>query len=418
MLEINNAIKIDGVSIEELKETYGTPLYIYSVNGMKDRIAEIKNDFLNKYENTTVAYAAKAFLTSAMAKFIESEGLNLDVVSGGEIAIALNANFPAERIEFNGNNKLEEEIEFAVENNVGKFIIDGADELEIISKYAKKLDKTVKVLFRITPGVDAHTHEYIQTANVDSKFGFNLTDVLKYVQVAHSDQNINFLGYHFHIGSQLFENEVYLKAIDAVSELIKQTESLIEAPLHDINIGGGFGITYTDEIRKPYSYFLDPVMEKIEKLYTNSTRPHITIEPGRSIVGDSGYTLYTVGNIKNIPNMRKYVTIDGGMTDNIRPALYSAEYTALTNSNSSTKENIRLVGKCCESGDILIKDIELPTLNRGDLILVLSTGAYGHSMSSNYNSLPRPAVVFTQDGEHKLVVRRETYRDLVLRDQI
>lgn len=416
MLKIKNSIEIDGISIETLKKTYGTPLYIYSVNGMRDRIGEIKKDFLNKYENTSVAYAAKAFLTTAMAKFIKDEGLNLDVVSGGEIAIALNADFPPEKIEFNGNNKLEEEISFAIENNVGKFIIDGADELSIISKYAKNLNKTVNVLFRITPGVDAHTHEYIQTANADSKFGFNLTDVLEYVKIANSDENIKFLGYHFHLGSQLFENEVYLKAIDAVSELIKETEKIIGSPLHDLNIGGGFGITYTDEIRKPYSYFLEPIMKKIDSLYQNSTRPHITIEPGRSIVGDSGYTLYTVGNIKEIPNMRKYVTVDGGMTDNIRPALYNAKYTALTNSKSETHEDVRIVGKCCESGDILIREIELPKLNRGDLILVLSTGAYGHSMSSNYNSLQRPAVVFTENGTHRLVVRRETYNDLVNRD--
>lgn len=416
MLEIKNTITIDGVSIETLKETYGTPLYIYSLDSMRDRIKEIKRDFLDKYENTTIAYAAKAFLSVQMAKFIESEGLNLDVVSGGELFIALKAGFPAEKIEFNGNNKLEEEIEFAIKNNVGKFIIDGSDELSIISKYAKLYKKYPNVLFRITPGIDAHTHEYIQTANVDSKFGFNLTDVLEYVKIAHSNENINFLGYHFHLGSQLFENEIYIKAIESVSELIKKTEDLIEGPIHDLNIGGGFGITYTDEIRKPYSYFLDPVMKLLDEMYKDSSRPHITIEPGRSIVGDSGYTLYTVGNTKEIPDIRKYVTIDGGMTDNIRPALYSAKYTAVTNSVSSEKEEIRLVGKCCESGDILIRDIELPAVKRGDLILVLSTGAYGYSMSSNYNSLPRPAVVFTEDGNHKLAVRRETYDDLVSKD--
>lgn len=412
----NKNITIDGVSIEELKKTYGTPLYIYSVNGIKERICELKRDFLNKYDNTSVAYAAKAFLTVQMAKLIKDEGLNLDVVSGGEIAIALKANFPVEKIEFNGNNKLEDEIEFAIKNDIGKFIIDGADELSIILKYAKLYKKCPNVLFRITPGIDAHTHEYIQTANVDSKFGFNLTEVIKYVNEAYQSENINFLGYHFHIGSQLFENEIYVKAIDAIVDLIKETENLIGAPIHDLNIGGGFGITYTNENRMPYSFFLDPVMEKLESLYQNSIRPHITIEPGRSIVGDSGYTLYTVGNIKEIPDIRKYVAVDGGMTDNIRPALYGAEYTALTNSCLQNMENVRLVGKCCESGDILIKSIELPKLSRGDLILIKSTGAYGHSMASNYNSLPKPAIVFTEDGRHRLVLRRETYEDLTLRD--
>lgn len=416
-MEQINDIKIDGVSIQTLKETYGTPLYIYSVNGMKEKISELKRDYLNKYENTTAAYAAKAFLCQAMAKFIDDEGLNLDVVSGGELAIALSAGFPAEKIEFNGNNKLESEIEFAVQNDVGKFIIDGSDELPIISHYANKYSKVVNVLFRITPGIDAHTHEYIQTANMDSKFGFNLTDVLKFVAIAHNDKNINFLGYHFHLGSQLFENEIYTMALDAVAKLIKQTEELIGGPLKELNIGGGFGITYTDEERKPYSFFLDPVMNKLDDMYKNSTRPHISIEPGRSIVGDSGYTLYTVGNIKEIPNIRKYIAVDGGMTDNIRPALYDAKYTALTNSNSDEIEDVRIVGKCCESGDILIREIALNKLKRGDLLLVKSTGAYGYSMSSNYNSLPRPAVVFTENGTHRLVVRRETYEDLVLRDQ-
>ncbi|MDO5041801.1 MAG: diaminopimelate decarboxylase, partial [Peptoniphilus sp.] len=303
----------------------------------------------------------------------------------------------------------------AVKNNVGKIIIDGSGEISLISAAAKKYNKKVNVLFRITPGVDTHTHKYIQTAAVDSKFGFNVDEVLDKVREVTEDHNFNFLGYHYHLGSQLFDNDVYLKALDIALDLIEKTKDLTGKYIEELNIGGGFGITYTDEKRKPYSYFLDPVMEKINAYFTNKEdRPRITIEPGRSVVGEAGYTLYTAGNIKDIKNVRKYISIDGGMTDNIRPALYGAKYDALVVNKAENKkeELVTICGKCCESGDIIIRDILLPKIETGDLILIKSTGAYGFSMSSNYNSLLRPPVVFVESGQHSLAVKGQRLEDL------
>ncbi|WP_138159997.1 diaminopimelate decarboxylase [Peptoniphilus catoniae] len=409
----DNILHIDGVSVTELKKEYGTPLYIYSVNDIKDRISELKKDFLNKYENTTVSYAAKAFICKSLLDIIAKEGLNLDVVSSGELYIALASGFDPKKIEFNGNNKLYEEIDMAVKNGVGKIIVDGSGEVEMIERACKKYSTKTNVLFRITPGVDTKTHKYIQTAMVDSKFGFNLIDVLEEVKKLKNDPFINFIGYHYHLGSQLFDNTVYLKATDIAIDLIEKTKDLTGSYIKELNIGGGFGINYTDEKRKPYSYFLDPVMEKLKGHFADNT-PSVTIEPGRSIVGEAGSTLYTVGNIKDIKGIRKYVALDGGMTDNIRPALYGAKYTALVanKTDEDSIETVTLCGKCCESGDILIKDIKLPQIESEDLILIKSTGAYGFSMSSNYNSLRRPAVVFTENSNHYLAVKRQDYKDL------
>ncbi len=411
----DNNILIDNVDLRELKEVYGTPLYIYSVSSIKDRIAELKRDFLDKYEKTTVSYAAKAFICKSLVHILSEEDLNLDVVSGGELYIALKSGFDPEKIEFNGNNKLPEEIDMAVENNVGKIIIDGSREISLISAAAEKYNKKVNVLFRITPGVDAHTHKYIQTAAVDSKFGFNVDEVLGKVKEVINNDNFNFLGYHYHLGSQLFDNDVYLKALGIAIDLIEKTRKLTGNYIEELNIGGGFGITYTDEERKPYSYFLDPVMEKINSHFkSKKDRPRITIEPGRSIVGEAGYTLYTAGNIKDIENVRKYVSIDGGMTDNIRPALYGAKYDAVVVNKTEDKDEevVTICGKCCESGDIIIRDISLPKIETGDLILIKSTGAYGFSMSSNYNSLLRPPVVFAESGQHFLAVKGQSFEDL------
>ncbi|SHH48314.1 diaminopimelate decarboxylase [Anaerosphaera aminiphila DSM 21120] len=422
MEEKNNTLYIDDASTTYLAEKYGTPLYVYSVSEIKDRIGELKKDFLNKYENTTVSYASKAFLTKAMAKLISDEGINLDVVSGGELYIALSAKFPPERIEFNGNNKLYDEIELAVKNNVGKIIIDGASELPMIEEAAKKYNKKVNVLYRVTPGIDAHTHEYISTGKLDSKFGFPIDEVIGEVKKANASEYVNFIGYHFHIGSQLFENDIYLKALDIVFKLIEDTISEIGENIQELNIGGGFGITYTDEKRPPFSFFLEPIMNKINTYFNskNLKRPIITIEPGRSVVGEAGYTLYTVGSIKNVEGIRKYVAIDGGMTDNIRPALYDAKYRAIVanNVNGSNLETVTICGKCCESGDIIITDAEIPATNTGDLICIPSTGAYGYSMSSNYNSLLKPAIVFVEKGKDTLVLKRQTYKDLVRNDVV
>lgn len=414
-----NYLFLDQVSIEQLAKDYGTPLYVYDVSTMRDHFAELRKSFLEKYDNTTVSYAAKAFFCKAMAELVQEEHCNLDVVSGGELFVALNSGFPPERIELNGNNKLYEELELAISHQVGKIIVDGFGELDMIEEIAAKYNHTVSVLFRITPGVDPHTHDYISTAQVDSKFGFPVDEVLDHVRSLSHYPHIHFRGYHFHIGSQLLENEIYLKALDAVFPLIKETvESVGE--LEELNIGGGFGIQYTDEIRPGYDFFLAPVMEKITNFFAplQKTRPNITIEPGRSIVGDSGYTIYRAGSIKNIESVRKYVSIDGGMTDNIRPALYDAKYRAYVDGKYSHEnlETVTICGKCCESGDIIVKDIALPEISRGDLIVIPSTGAYGYAMASNYNNLRKPAVVFVEGDKHRLVVRRQSYEQLMEND--
>ncbi|MDO5715268.1 MAG: diaminopimelate decarboxylase [Tissierellia bacterium] len=415
--EKNHKYYIDDVSIEELADAYGTPLYVYDISQIKANIQELRDSFLNKYENTTVSYAGKAFLCQAMVELIEDEGLNLDLVSGGELYTALQSQFPPKRIELNGNNKLYEELELAIQHKVGKIIVDGFGEIEILRELTEKYQQDVELLFRVTPGVDAHTHEYISTAKVDSKFGFPPEEVLGVLQSINRDPHLTFRGFHFHIGSQLFDSKIYVKAFEALLPLFQETIHTI-GPIKEINVGGGFGINYTDEKRQPYSYFLDPLMEKIEEFFhsLHLSRPNITIEPGRSIVGDGGYTLYRGGAIKNIKGVRKYVSIDGGMTDNIRPALYGAQYKAVVDGKSGEEEVVTLCGKCCESGDLIIEDISLPSIDRGDLIMVFSTGAYGYSMASNYNHLPRPAVVFVEKDRHQIVVQREKYEDLMSRD--
>ncbi len=414
-----NKAYIEDVCCLDLKKHYGTPLYVYSVGQMKKTINELKKAFTSKYPNTIISYASKAFICKAMCQFIEKEGLNLDVVSGGELYTALQAGFDPSRIEFNGNNKLYEELEMAVKNNVGKIIVDGEEELEYLIDLSHKYRRKINLLFRVTPGVEVHTHKYITTAKEDTKFGFPLDEVLEQVKKVSDEPYLEFIGYHFHIGSQLFESQPYVNALNNITPLLKETYEICDE-IKELNVGGGFGINYTDEERKSFSYFLDPIMNKIDEIFNHfkKERPVVTIEPGRSIVGEAGYTLYTVGSIKNIEGVRKYVSIDGGMTDNIRPALYGAKYDGVVANcvESEKKEVITICGKCCESGDIIREDIELPEVRTGDLILIRSTGAYGYSMSSNYNQLLKPAVVFVEGKEHKLVVKRQSLEELIMDD--
>lgn len=419
LIQNKNNLFIDQVSVEDLARSYGTPLYVYDLSVIRNHFAELRSSFLERYENTTVSYAAKAFFCKGMAELVKEENCNLDVVSGGELFVALQSGFPAKRIEFNGNNKLYEELELAIQHKVGKIIVDGLDEFAMIEEIAQKYDQSVSVLLRITPGVDAHTHDYISTAKVDSKFGFPVDEVLPLVESLKNYPHIHFRGYHFHIGSQLFENDIYLKALDAIFPLIQKTIQTM-GELEELNIGGGFGIQYTNEERPSYEFFLAPVMEKITDFFAplQKNRPNITIEPGRSIVGDAGYTIYSAGSVKNIEGVRKYVSIDGGMTDNIRPALYGAKYLAFVEGKGTqqSEETVTICGKCCESGDIIIRDISLPPISRGDLLLIPSTGAYGYSMSSNYNNLLKPAVVFVEGSHHRLVVKRQSYEQLMEND--
>lgn len=410
----------DGCSTVELAEKYGTPLYVMSENDIEDKMQEIKDCFLNKYPNTRAAYASKAFCTMAMYKICEKEGFCIDIVSGGELYTAIKAGFPAERIEFNGNNKLPHEIEEALDYGIGRFIVDGLQEVALLEAICKEKGKTANVLFRVTPGVAASTHDYITTGKKDSKFGIPLDEDVFFPQVeaAIKSEHINFLGLHFHVGSQLFDNAPFLQALDIILDKVSQIKERFNYDVKELNLGGGFGAVYIGEERKPYEYFLTPMMERIEEFFAKlgMDRPAVVIEPGRSIVAEAGLSLYTIGSIKDIRDIRKYVSIDGGMTDNIRPALYQAEYEGVVANKADEPkiDKVTVCGKCCESGDILIKDCLITeTAKAGDLFAIFSTGAYGFSMASNYNSNPVPAVVLVKDGESEIIVKRQSYENMI-----
>lgn len=417
-----NVLYFDGCSTVELAEKYGTPLYVYSENAILKECNEIKNCFLDKYENTRAAYATKAFSSIAMCKIMDREGFCMDVVSGGELFTAIKAGFPAEKIEFNGNNKLKEELELAVDYEIGRIIIDGLQELNLIEEICKEKNKKMNVLYRITPGVDSHTHDYITTGKKDSKFGIPLDEEVIYpaIEAAINSPYVNFKGIHFHVGSQLFDNRSHLLALETTLQLVKKTKEKFGFDITELNVGGGFGVTYTDEQRKSYEYFLKPIMERIIEFSDEMgmERPAVVIEPGRSMVAEAGINLYKVGSIKNIKGIRKYVSIDGGMTDNIRPALYQAEYKGViaNKMDKQADEVITVCGKCCESGDILIKDGKFAEAEAGDILAIFATGAYGYSMSSNYNKNPIPGVVLVKDGKSAEMIKRQSYEDMIARE--
>lgn len=423
--EIGGILYFDGCNTVELAKKYGTPLYVLSETAIVKKCSDIRDTFLNKYKKTRAAYAAKAFLTPAMCKIIEREGLCIDVVSGGEMYTAIKAQFPAERIEFNGNNKSIEEIEMAIDYNLGRIIVDGLDELSLIEKVCKEKGKKTNILYRITPGVKSDSHDYIVTGKKDSKFGIPLDSEIIFpaIEQAIKSELVNFMGLHFHVGSQLNDNSSHLKALEITLNIIKEIYLRYGFITPEINVGGGFGIQYTNEDdRRSYSYFLDPLMEGIEGFSKelNIERPEVVIEPGRSIVGEAGITLYTVGTIKEIPGLRKYVSVDGGMTDNIRPALYHAKYMGIAANKASEMKTdiVTICGKCCESGDILIKDVQVAPLDRGDIFAIFTTGAYGYSMANNYNKNPLPAVVLINDGKSEIIVRRQSYEDMIKNEVI
>lgn len=416
----NGVLYFDGCSMVDLAKEYGTPLYVMSENDIRGKLHEIQADFLNKYPNTRAAYASKAFCTMAMYKICEQEGMCIDIVSGGELYTAIKAGFPAERIEFNGNNKQPQEIADALDYGIGRFIVDGLQEVALIEKICEEKGTKANVLFRVTPGVAASTHDYITTGKKDSKFGIPLDDDVFFPQVeaAIKAEHINFLGLHFHVGSQLFDNAPFLQALDIILGKAAEIKKRFGFDIKELNLGGGFGAIYTDEERKPYAYFLDPMMKKIEEFAAEQgiERPAVVIEPGRSVVAEAGLSLYTIGSIKDIRDIRKYVSIDGGMGDNIRPALYQAEYEGVV-ANKALEEKddkVTICGKCCESGDILIKDCMVPSsVCAGDLFAIFSTGAYGYSMAMTYNSNPIPAVVLVKDGKSELIVKRQSYENMI-----
>ena len=423
--QINQAghLTIGGVDSLKLAKEYGTPLVVYDVSQIRNQIRAFKKVFEEEQVNYAVSYASKAFASIAMYQVANEEGAYTDVVSAGELYTAMKANFPMERVSFHGNNKSKEELEMAVKNHVGKIMIDNFYEIDLLRQVLEEQDSEINVMLRITPGISAHTHEYDQTGQVDSKFGFDLKSgqADKALQEVLKNQRMHMLGIHAHIGSQIFELNGFEMAAAKLVDVAASWRKNYDYTAQVINVGGGFGIKYVQEDHplKPEE-FVKAIVKTIKDEATehNFPIPEIDIEPGRSIVGPAGYNLYKVGSMKEIPGLVPYVAVDGGMGDNIRPALYQAKYeTVLANDpQRRASQEFHVAGKYCESGDILA-DAKLPSLKAGDILAMLDTGAYGYSMASNYNRNPRPAVVFAEDGKAQVVIRRESLEDLVHLDQ-
>ena len=413
-----------GVDCLELAKNFGTPLYVFDTGIIKARCRELRTTFLDRWENTRVRYAGKAFLTRAMAKLIADEGLGLDVVSGGELYTALSAAFPPERIEMNGNAKSREELALAIKARVGRIIVDHPDELGTINYFAGQAGITQKVMIRVAPGVDAHTHVYIATGQTDSKFGFPAGgDMLNNaINFATACEHIDLTGLHFHVGSQIFDTDDYVKSVGKIVELMSSLKDSLNFTTHELNVGGGFGAVINPKIPHMASaFYTDAIMTALREGCERFglEMPRVIIEPGRWVVSEAGITLYTVENIKELPGVT-YIAVNGGMADNPRYALYQAEYEAVKVSDPDAAPydreggtHVLVVGKCCESGDILIENAKIPYLEAGDVIALYNSGAYTFSMSSNYNCLARPAVVFVEGGKAKVVAERQSYEDLV-----
>lgn len=416
-------LQFDGCDAVALAMEYGTPLYVVSERMLRERLREIRKGFLERYPNTAALYASKALQTLDICRIVASEHLGLDVVSGGELYAAAKSGFPMDQIWFHGNSKTEAEIRMAVEYGVGRIVVDNLHELSMLDAAARTLGRRVKILFRVTPGVDSHTHDFISTGKLDSKFGIPLDPRVRddYIGAALGMEGVELMGFHFHVGSQLLSNESHLKAIEVVTKLMAEVRDAYGFETRELNLGGGYGVHYHgDEKAQPLSYFVDAMMANVQSACAGAglAMPRVIIEPGRWVVGEAGITLYTIGSRKQIPDVRTYIGVDGGLPDNPRPALYGALYEAtIADRHDSPRDDVVTVaGKCCETGDILIRDIALQSPQPGDILAVFTTGAYNHSMASNYNRLPRPAMVLTDSGEHRLSVRRETFEDLVARE--
>ncbi len=419
-----NNLTIGGVDVSELAKEYKTPLYIMDEDHIR-RNCRIYKNAMDKYYggNGLILYASKAFSCLRMCRIANEEGLGLDVVSGGELYTAIKAGFPMEKVYFHGNNKTPDELMLAVSNNVGRIVVDNKYELSMLSELSGSMKKEVRVSFRIKPGIDAHTHDFVKTGQIDSKFGFALDtgEAEEIIRYANSLKGIKIEGVHCHIGSQIFEIEPFLLAAEKMISFIADLKDNAGIEIKELNLGGGYGIKYTaDDDPVQYDEFIRHVSGVVCDLSQKRgiSLPKILMEPGRSIVAPAGITVYTVGAVKEIPGIRTYISVDGGMCDNPRYILYQSKYTALTVNNPAAKGEkiVTIAGKCCESGDILIKDIKMPHVSSGDLIAVLATGAYNYSMASNYNRIPRPPVVMVRGGKHEIVVARESYEDLIKND--
>ncbi len=416
-------LTIGGVDTIELANTYGTPLFVYDTALIRNRARGFINTFKEYGVQAQVAYASKAFACIAAYQLAEQEDLSLDVVSGGELFTAIKAGFPADRIHFHGNNKSISELQLAFDTKIGCIVIDNFYEIELLKLISEEREQTMNVLIRVTPGVEAHTHDFITTGQADSKFGFDLNNgqADEALQALKGHEYLNMLGMHCHIGSQIFETDGFSLAANKLMNKMATWKATYDFECTVLNLGGGFGIRYTEEDNplEPHVYVAETIKTVKEKcIELNLTMPEIWIEPGRSLVGDAGTSLYTVGSSKTVPGVREYIAIDGGMSDNIRPALYDAKYEAvIANKVTAEKDAVYTVaGKLCESGDKLMIDAPLQQAEAGDILAMFCTGAYGYSMASNYNRVARPAVVFVENGQHQLVIARESYDHIVAND--
>jgi diaminopimelate decarboxylase len=412
---------IGGCDCVALAEEFGTPLYVFDEVGLRRRCAEFKTEFTGRYPDTTVCYSAKAFTVRAMLQLVKEEGLDLDVVSGGELGIARSVDFPMGRVHFPGNNKSAEELEMAIKLGLGHIVVDNPHELDMLREIAGK--RRVNILLRLSPGVDPHTHQYNTTGTADSKFGFPRHTWDEAVKTALASPNLNVDGLHFHIGSGIFETEPYVKSIDVALDYAAVIKQKHKFEIKVLSIGGGFGVQYTLEAVPPTvatwaEVITTRITSKCHEL--KLSLPKLIIEPGRAIVARAGVALYRVGVIKDIPGVRRYVCIDGGMGDNIRQPMYGARQEALVADKASAKDarKVTVAGKYCEQGDILIKEISLPEVKAGDILAVAGSGAYAVPLQSNYNASFRPAIVFVREGKARLVRRRETLEDLIQRDTV
>ncbi len=418
-----NHLTIGGMDAVDLASKHGTPLYVMDEDLIRKH-CRIYKTAMDKYYggNGLVLYASKAFSCKHMCRIANEEGLGLDVVSGGELYTASKAGFPMDKIYFHGNNKTADELKMAVELGVGTVVVDNIYELEALNKIAGDFGKKADVMFRIKPGIDAHTHDFIMTGQIDSKFGVALEtgEAMEAYKKASKMENLNVVGVHCHIGSQIFDRAPFEEAAKVMMNFIGDLSD-IGINVQKLNLGGGFGIKYTNEDNPiDYDKYIESVSEVVKSAAAerNIPLPQILMEPGRSIVAPAGITLYTIGCIKDIPDIRTYVSVDGGMADNPRHIMYDSKYDAVLANNplGEPDKTVTIAGKCCESGDILVRDIKMPQLSVGDTLAVLATGAYNYSMASNYNRIPRPPVVMVSGGKDTVVIKRETYEDIIKND--
>lgn len=416
-------LEIGGCDLVKLVEKYGTPLYVLDEFTLRKICKDYKEAFKG-YPKVNMMYASKALCSMATSAIIASEGFGFDVVSAGEIYTVYKAGADMSKVLFNGNNKSFDELTLAIELGVGRISVDNFFELSLLNEIAKSHDKTVDILLRITPGIECHTHEYIQTGHLDSKFGFDLTQIDETVDLILNDYtNLKLHGLHAHIGSQIFETSIYGDEIEILTKEIARLDEKFNLKLDEINIGGGLGVKYTESDCPPSTFTIAEIVIKrlyecIEKYKIDA--PALFIEPGRSIISTAGVTLYTLGSSKQVPKGKKYVAVDGGMADNARPSMYQAEYFAqiVNKPDYELANTVTIAGRFCESGDILIKEIKLPEIEEGDILCVYNTGAYNYSMSSNYNRVQKPAMVLVNDGHDDIIIKRESLKDLIEHDVI